>query len=182
MIPVFKIVRHDMSAFQDEHFYYPTSGPVIDKDGWGLHGLPWGIGEPSHWSLKPNGGKYLVILTNADLYLSYTLGKCKFSRGNVVGCYDNVGHAALHIAELTQWWTTPDVVGFLDMIVYPRWTKLKDLAEAVRDRSERTIAALTEGALTREQRWREQVSTGILVPDWPVPVPVPKPHDQRSRV
>lgn len=106
VIPILKVVHQDMRANATllKPFFYPQRGPVEDRDGHGLWGLPYGIGLATYLKVVSDP-KYLVIQAS-NVLIDRERGKSRFKSGRVVGCYDHARDAVLHIAELTEWWST----------------------------------------------------------------------------
>jgi hypothetical protein len=88
------LVLRTCSAEMKSHegFTWPESGPVEAKDwspkpvcGQGLHGWLWGSGD---WSLKAKGEgiKWLVCEVEESTLVNL-IGKVKFPRANVIGCF-----------------------------------------------------------------------------------------------
>lgn len=109
-IPILKMVHPDMTSDADRSFFYPRSGPVVDRGGHNLHGYAYAIGDRGYVAeLMPYGMTWLVLTAaQRDIIGAGPRGKIAFTRATVVGVYpDDLTTAVRHIARLTDNWTTP---------------------------------------------------------------------------
>lgn len=115
-VPILKMVHPDMSADSDRTFFYPTSGPIVDRGGQGLHGYAYAIGERGYVAELINLRMTWLVLTanQNDVLTTNRRGKAVFRRGNVIGVYPaDLTAAVRHIADLTKDWTQPAAAAML---------------------------------------------------------------------